>query len=337
MKRVLVTGGAGFIGAHLVRALVRRGTAVRVLDNLVTGSPANLSHALEVPLPRVRSVLTQAQDRLVPLTGTCDVLVGDIRDPTVVARACAGVDVVFHQAALRSVPRSIMDPVSTHEVNVTGTLRLLEAARAAGVRRVVFASSSSVYGDTEIPKHEGQIPLPKSPYAASKLASEAHCAAYTRAFGLSTISLRYFNVFGPWQDPASEYAAVIPKFIQLAMRGEPVPVHGDGLQSRDFTYIDNVVEANLAAADAAAEALALNIGAGSRHTLLDLISLIERILGRRVTRVHEAPRAGDVRHTEADISLARGMIGYEPRVDFETGMRWTIEAMRDAVSADRHG
>ena len=334
VKRALVTGGAGFIGAHLVRALAAHGTPVRVLDNLVAGSPANLSRALGLPDADVASALGTASGGAVSLTATCEVVIGDIRDAHTVATACAGVDIVFHQAALRSVPRSVADPWTTHDVNVTGTLRVLEAARAAGVRRVVFASSSSVYGDAHIPSREDQIPRPKSPYAASKLAAEAYCSVYARVFGLSTVSLRYFNVFGPWQDPASEYAAVIPKFILLAMRGEPVPVHGDGLQSRDFTFVDNVVEANMAAAETAAHEAVLNIGAGQRYTLIDLIDAIERIRGQRVGRIHEGPRAGDIRHTEADISLARRTIGYEPRIDFKAGLRLTIDAMRDAATVD---
>lgn len=332
MRRVLVTGGVGFIGAHLVRALVRRGDAVRVLDNLVAGSAENLSRALDIPMSRVSSVLARAEGAFVPLTESCEVLVGDLLDPEAVARASDKVEVVFHQAALRSVPRSIADPTGTHRVNVTGTLTLLEAARASGVRRVVFASSSSIYGDNEVPTHEGLAPSPKSPYAASKLAGETYCATYTRAFGLSTIALRYFNVFGPWQDPNSDYAAVIPKFIRLAREGAPLPVHGDGHQSRDFTYIDNVVAANLAAAEAAAEAVAVNIGAGDRHSLLDLINLLERHLGHPISRVHEPARAGDVRHTQADISLARRLIGYNPAIDFQTGLGRTIKAMDDTAA-----
>ncbi len=331
MRRVLVTGGAGFIGAHLVRALVRRGDAVRVLDNLVAGTAENLSRALDIPESQVSTVLAGADAAFAPLTKSCEVLVGDLLAPQAVARACEEVDIVFHQAALRSVPRSIEDPTGTHRVNVTGTLNLLEAARTSGVRRVVFASSSSIYGDNEVPTHEGLAPSPKSPYAASKLAGEIYCATYTRTFGLSTIALRYFNVFGPWQDPNSDYAAVIPKFIRLAKAGAPLPVHGDGLQSRDFTYIDNVVAANLAAAESTAEGLAVNIGAGHQHSLMDLIRLIERHLGRPVVRVHEPARAGDVRHTQADISLARRLILYDPGVDFETGLRMTIESMADPV------
>jgi len=337
MKQVLVTGGAGFIGAHLVRALLARGAAVRVLDNFVTGTAVNLALATGVPLTEVQRALA-AGTGPARLGDRCEVWATDIRDPRASVAACAGIEVVFHQAALRSVPRSLADPVGTHEVNVTGTLTLLEAARAAGVRRFVFASSSSVYGDTEVPEHEGQLPQPKSPYAVSKLAAEGYCQVYSRAFGLSTLALRYFNVFGPWQDPASEYAAVIPKFIRLAMRGEPLPVHGDGLQSRDFTYVDNVVEANLQAAEADADAgegggMAMNIGAGDRHTLLDLIDHLGRILGRPPEIVYEPLRAGDVRHTQADIALARRLIGYAPRVDFATGLRRTVEAMRQTEGA----
>jgi len=332
MTQVLVTGGAGFIGAHLVRALLGRGAAVRVIDNFVTGSAANLALATGVPLEEVHRALA-AGTAPARVGERCQVWAADVRDPAASAAACAGVEVIFHQAALRSVPRSLIDPVGTHDVNATGTLALLEAARAAGVRRFVFASSSSVYGDTAVPKHEGQLPQPKSPYAASKLAAEGYCAAYSRGFGLSTVALRYFNVFGPWQDPASEYAAVIPKFIRLAMRGEPLPVHGDGRQSRDFTYVEDVVEANLLAADAQADAAVLNVGAGDRHTLLDLIDLLGRILGRAPLIVHEPPRAGDVLHTQADITLARRLIGYAPSVDFATGLRRTVAAMRDAEGA----
>jgi UDP-glucose 4-epimerase len=328
VRRFLVTGGAGFIGAHLVRALVRRGEAVRVVDNLATGSEDNLSRALDLSLSAVNAAVPDAHTRLVPLASGCELRVGSILDAAVMAEVCEGVEVVLHQAALRSVPRSIQDPLSTHMVNVTGTVQVLEATRRAGVRRVVFASSSSVYGDTPLPKHEAQIPQPKSPYAASKLAGEAYCQAYTRAFGLSTIALRYFNVYGPWQDPQSEYAAVIPKFIILAMHGEPVPVHGDGQQARDFTYITDVVNANLAAADADASSAIVNVGAGRRHSLLEFIAIIEGILGCRIERIHEPPRPGDVRHTEADISMAHRILGYRPATDFQTGLQHTVDAMR---------
>jgi UDP-glucose 4-epimerase len=332
MTQVLVTGGAGFIGAHLVRVLLARGALVRVLDNFVAGTTANLALATGMPLEEVHRALA-ADTSPARLGERCQVWAADIRDPAATAAACAGVEVIFHQAALRSVPRSLLDPAGTHEVNATGTLALLEAARAAGVRRFVFASSSSVYGDTEIPQHEGQVPHPKSPYAASKLASEGYCHAYARSFGLSVVGLRYFNVFGPWQDPASEYAAVIPKFIRLAMRGDPLPVHGDGLQSRDFTFVENVVDANLLAAEADAAGAVVNVGAGDRYTLLDLIEQVGRILGRSPRIVHEPPRAGDMRHTQADISLAGRLLGYAPRVDFAAGLRRTVEAMAEAERA----
>src|SRR3989304_6365520 len=234
MRRVLVTGGAGFIGAHLVRALLARGDATRVLDNFVTGTAANLALALGLDRAAVERALADRDGGVVRLTDRCE-------------------------------------------------------GGAGGVRRVVSASSSAVYGDTELPKHEGQVPQPKSPYAASKLAGEAYCAVYSRGFDLPTVALRYFNVFGPWQDPASEYAAVIPKFILLALRGEPLPVHGDGMQSRDFTYVDNVVEATLLAAESEAAGVALNVGAGVRYTLLDLIDRLQRILGRRLEIVYKPP------------------------------------------------
>lgn len=328
MRQVLVTGGAGFIGSHLVRALIERGDRVRVLDNLVAGKAENMSAALNIPPAVVRAAFAPDSGRLVPVAERCEVARGDIRDPAIVGEASRGVEVIFHQAALRSVPRSLLDPVATADVNVMGTQVVLEAARRAGVRRVVFASSSSVYGDTPLPKSEHQVPQPKSPYAASKLAGEALCQAYSRAFGLSTVLLRYFNVFGPHQDPASDYATVIPKFLGLAVRDQALPVHGDGSQSRDFTYVDNVVSANLSAAVADVDSVPINIGGGSRHTLRDLIEEIGRMLGRTPSCTYEPPREGDVQHTHADISLAQKLLGYEPRVDFRAGLRSTYQAMR---------
>lgn len=328
MSRILVTGGAGFIGSHLVRALLARGDTVCIIDNFVTGTAANLSSAVDLPQAEVEIILRQAMRRQVSLTDRCRIVVGDICDPAVMADACRGVEVVFHQAAQRSVPRSVSDPVAAHEANATGTLRVLEAARSSGVKRLVNASSSSVYGDTLLPKHEGQVPQPKSPYAASKLAGEAYCAVYTRAFGLPTISLRYFNVFGPLQDPQSEYAAVIPKFIRLALEGKPLPVEGDGGQTRDFTYVADVVEANLLAAGTDTDAVVLNIGSGVRHSVLDLATRIGRVLGRRPELAHMPGRPGDVRDSEADIELARRSIGYEPRLPFDAGLARTIHAMQ---------
>jgi nucleoside-diphosphate-sugar epimerase len=244
------------------------------------------------------------------------------------ARAVAGTEVVFHQAALRSVPRSVADPWSYHDVNTTGTMRLLLAAREAKVRRVVFASSSSVYGDQPVlPLHEELRPQPIAPYGASKLIGEHYCANFSRHYGLETVSLRYFNVFGPRQDPASEYAAVIARFIQAARRGEPLEIHGDGKQTRDFTYIANVVDANLAAADAPRLAgHVFNVACGSRLSVLDIAAALEGILGRPLARRHTPARAGDVRDTLADVSRARDGMGYVPRVDFAEGLQRTVAA-----------
>jgi len=306
----LVTGGAGFIGSHLAERLLREGHRVRVLDNFSTGKRENLAFAAGDP-------------RL-------DLVAGDITDLATTTRATEGVEVVFHQAAMRSVPRSVDDPLGANATNVTGTLHVLMAAREAKVRRVVYASSSSIYGDRpELPKREDQPPAPISPYAVSKLAGEHYCAVWSRLYGMETVGLRYFNVFGPRQDPTSQYAAVIPRFILWALRGEPLEVHGDGLQSRDFTYVDNVVEANLLAAQLPGVAgEVFNVGCGSRLTLLEIIQLLDGILGRRVKRVHTARRAGDVPHTQADIGKAKRFLGYAPLVEFEEGLRRTVEFFR---------
>lgn len=302
----LVTGGAGFIGSNLVEALLRRGKAVRVLDNFSTGSRANLEG----------------------LPGKPEVIEGDLRDRDVVRRAVEGVEGVFHQAALRSVPRSVDDPIATNDVNVAGTLGLLVACREAGVRRVVYASSSSVYGDDPtLPKREGQTPRPISPYAVSKLAAEHYCVVFSRLYGLETVSLRYFNVFGPRQHPESRYAAVIPRFLQQAVAGEPLEVHGDGEQSRDFTYVENVVEANLLAMEKQGVAgEVINVACGERTTVLGVADAIARCLGRPLPRRHTPPRPGDVRHTLADIGCAEKLLGYRVQVGFEEGMRRTCEA-----------
>ena len=304
----LVTGGAGFIGSHVAEALVRRGAKVRIFDDFSSGKWENLDGFA---------------DRV-------EVLEGDLRDMAAVERAVRGVVGVYHQAALRSVPRSVDNPLATNDVNITGTLQLLLACREAGVKRVVAASSSSVYGaNEELPKRENQPLLPVSPYAASKLAGEHYCRIFTRLYGLETVSLRYFNVFGPRQDPASQYAAVVPLFIQAALDGVPLTVHGDGLQSRDFTYIDNVVQANLLAMDApGASGEALNIACGARYTLMDIVHVIERELGCAVTCNHMPPRAGDVRHTLADVSKAERLIGFRPSVGFEEGMARTVAHLK---------
>ena len=298
----LVTGGAGFIGSNIAEALVKRGDRVRVLDNLSTGSRENLAAA-----------------------GKVELVEGDLRDQATVRRAVAGVEGVFHQAALRSVPRSVDDPFSSNEVNVTGTLGLLQACKEAKVRRVVYASSSSAYGDdATLPKVETLATRPVSPYAVSKLAAEHYCQTFARLYGLETVSLRYFNVFGPRQNPESKYAAVIPRFLELALQKKPLEVHGDGLQSRDFTYIDNVVQGNLKAMDApGVSGEVFNIACGTRHTLLDIADAIAAYLGRPLQREHLPSRAGDVKHTLADIAKARRLLGYEPTIDFAEGMQRT--------------
>jgi UDP-glucose 4-epimerase len=306
----LVTGGAGFIGSHVVERLLRDGHRVRVLDNFSAGSRENLAFAT-------------ADSRL-------EIIVGDLRDLPAMTEAARGVEVIFHQAAMRSVPRSVDDPLGANENNVTGTLNLLMAAREAAVRRVVYASSSSIYGDRpDLPKREDQPPAPISPYAVSKLAGELYCAAWSRLYGLETVGLRYFNVFGTRQDPESQYAAVIPRFITWALRGEPLEIHGDGTQSRDFTHIDNVVEANLLAASAAGVAgETFNVGCGSRVSLLEIIGFLEGILGRKLERRHTPLRQGDVPHTLADIGKAKRLLGYAPLVEFGEGLRRTVEYFR---------
>lgn len=310
----LVTGGAGFIGSHLVDALVRRGRPVRVLDNLSTGKRANLAAVL---------------DRI-------EFVEGDILDLGTVRAAMRGVRRVFHQAALRSVPRSVDDPLSSNRANVEGTLNILVAARDAGVERVVYASSSSVYGRTSVlPLHEELAPAPVSPYAVSKLGGEYYCRVFTALYGLPTVSLRYFNVFGPRQDPESQYAAVIPRFVTAALRGESLEVHGDGRQSRDFTYVDNVVVANcLAAENDRAAGEVFNVACHQQQSLLDIVEALGRALAGEAPPLrwhHAPPRPGDVRHTLADIGKARRLLGYDVAVPFAEGLARTVEAFREGL------
>ena len=315
MTRYLVTGGAGFIGSHLAERLLRDGHKVRVLDNLSTGRKANLD------------AIRDAGSK-----GSFEWLEGDIRSLDTCRRACEGVEYVLHQAALASVPRSIENPVDTTAVNVGGTLNVLAAAKEQGVRRVVCASSSSVYGDSDsLPKHEELPTAPLSPYAASKLAGEVYARVYARTMGLSTLSLRYFNVFGPRQDPQSQYAAVIPRFTTALRDGKRPVVYGDGLQSRDFTYIDNVVAANLQACAAPQGAGdAMNVACGDRYTLLDLLGVLGKLLGVTPNPEFQPARAGDVKHSQASIERARKLIGFQPGIGFEEGLSRTVAYFRGA-------
>jgi UDP-glucose 4-epimerase len=305
MAECLVTGGAGFIGSHLVEGLVSRGHAVRVLDNFSTGSRENLA----------------------PFHDRIELIEADLTDLDAVRTAARDTEVVFHQGALASVPRSVADPLATHQACAGGTLNVLLAAREAGVRRVVYAASSSAYGNSErLPKRETDPTLPLSPYAVAKLAGEQYCAAFSHVYGMETVRLRYFNVFGPRQSPDSPYAAVIPLFIQAILTGRSPVIHGDGLQSRDFTYVDDVIQANLLAATAPrASGKVYNIACGKRTTLLDLVARINALLGKDIPSLHDDPRPGDVRHSQADISRARAELGYDPRFDIERGLRRCVQ------------
>lgn len=311
MTHYLITGGAGFIGSNIVEELLRRGERVRVLDDFSTGKRENIA----------------------PFLAQIELIEGDLRDLNAVRRAVAGVDIVLHQAALPSVQRSIDDPLTTHAINATGTLHILEAARDVGVRRVVYASSSSIYGDSPtLPKREDMLPMPKSPYATTKITGEYYCRVFYQVYGLETVALRYFNVFGPRQDPASHYAAVVPRFVTALLRGEPPTVYGDGLQSRDFTYVANIVQANLLAATAPAIAgEVFNVACGERYTLLDLLSALNDILGTCITPIHAPARSGDVRHSQADIAAIQEKLDYRVEIDFHEGLRRTVDWYRQAT------
>jgi nucleoside-diphosphate-sugar epimerase len=314
LARYLVSGGAGFIGSNLVEALLRRGDDVVVLDDFSTGRRENLSGVAQWAAPG---------------GGAFRLVEGDMRDPATCREATAGADYVLHKAAIPSVQRSVQDPVLTNAVNVEGTLRLLEAAREAEVKRFVFASSSSIYGESEtLPKIETMPSDPISPYGLQKLAGETYCRLYHALYGVPAIALRYFNVFGPRQDPHSEYAAVIPRFIRAALDRGRATVYGDGEQSRDFTFVRNVVRANLLACEAAPEACGLtyNIACGDRMSLNELLRRIGEVVGHEVAADHVDPRPGDIKHSLAGIELATRRLGYRPEIDMNEGLRLTVEA-----------
>lgn len=312
--RVLVTGGAGFIGSHLVTGLIERGHSVRVLDNMATGSPVNLAHVRD----------------------DVELIRGSVTSPDTAANAVAGCDAVYHQAALPSVARSLQDPLASNEANVNGTLTMLVAARNAGVRRFVYAGSSSSYGSNpELPKREEMTPMPKSPYAVAKLAGEQYCRVFGQLNEMETVCLRYFNVFGPRQNPTSLYAAVVPAFIRLLLDGKCLTLEGDGTQSRDFTYVGNVVQANLRALEASdVSGEVFNVACGERHDLNFVIRELAEILQVQPEVARVPGRAGDVPHSLADISKARAALGYEPTIHFREGLRRTVEWYR--TDADRH-
>ncbi|MCA1959858.1 MAG: SDR family oxidoreductase [Desulfomonile sp.] len=317
-RTILVTGGAGFIGSHLVECLLEQDEIVRVLDNFSTGKREHLG-------------------RLGNLQGASrnlEVIEGDIRNYSVVAEACEGVDAILHQAALGSVPRSVEDPMTTQQVNADGTLNVFIAAKEHGISRVVYASSSSVYGDSAAQrKREGEEGAVLSPYALTKKNNEEYGRLFEDLYGLETVGLRYFNVYGPRQDPNSQYAAVIPRFVSALLSGSRPIVYGTGLQSRDFTFVRDVVEANLLAVDAPRSACgkAYNVGRGGNFSLLDLLAVLQEIIGNRIEPLFEAPRPGDVMHSSADISLASEVLGYRPRYGLQEGLEVTVEWYREQI------
>src|SRR5438552_524025 len=308
MSVYVVTGGGGFIGSHIVEELLRRNETVTVIDNFSTGKHENVD----------------------PFADDVEIIEADIAEAKNLAQFLKGVDYVIHQAAIPSVPKSMADPVKSHHANVDGTLRLLVACREAGVKRVVYASSSSLYGDSPtLPKHEGMMPNPLSPYGAQKLFGEMYCQVFTKAYGLETVSLRYFNVFGPRQDPSSQYSGVLAKFIPALLQDRQPVIYGDGLQSRDFTYVQNVVEANLLACTAPGVAgEVFNVACGDRITVNSMLQQINTVTGKDITPIYAEPRSGDIKHSQADITRAKADLGYQPKVSFAEGLRNTIEWYR---------
>jgi nucleoside-diphosphate-sugar epimerase len=313
MAVYVVTGGGGFIGSHIAEELLRRNQTVKVLDNFSTGKRENVK----------------------PFEGRAEIVEADLATHSDLAALLRGADYVIHQAAIPSVPKSILDPLKSHEANVNGTLQLLIAARDAGVRRVVYASSSSLYGDSPtLPKHEGMMPNPLSPYGAQKLFGEMYCQVFTKAYGLETVSLRYFNVFGPRQDATSQYSGVLALFIPAVLQNRQPKIYGDGLQSRDFTYVQNVVEANLLSCTApGVGGEAFNIACGDRITVNSMLQQINKILGNDITPIYADPRPGDIKHSQADITKAQQRLGYKPEVSFEEGLRRTVEWYRESLKA----
>jgi len=312
MAVYVVTGGGGFIGSHIVEELLRRNEIVRVIDNFSTGKWENVE----------------------PFEGGAEIIEADIAEGKNLPRFLEGADYVIHQAAIPSVPKSILDPVKSHHANVNGTLQLLNASREADVKRVVYASSSSVYGDSPtLPKHEGMMPNPLSPYGAQKLFAEIYCQVFSRAYGLETVSLRYFNVFGPRQDSTSQYSGVLALFIPAVLQSKRPTIYGDGLQSRDFTYVQNVVEANLLACTVPSVAgQVFNVACGDRITVNSMLQQINKITGKDIAPIYADPRPGDIKHSQADITRAKEHLGYQPKISFEEGLRNTIEWYRRNLS-----
>ena len=312
MAVYVVTGGGGFIGSHIVEELLRRNETVRVIDNFSTGKWENVE----------------------PFEGGAEIIEADIAEGKNLPGFLKGADYVIHQAAIPSVPKSILDPVKSHHANVNGTLQLLNASREANVKRVVYASSSSVYGDSPtLPKHEGMMPNPLSPYGAQKLFAEIYCQVFSRAYGLETVSLRYFNVFGPRQDSTSQYSGVLALFIAAVLQNKRPTIYGDGLQSRDFTYVQNVVEANLQACTVPVVAgQVFNVACGDRITVNSMLHQINKITGKDIAPIYADSRPGDIKHSQADITRAREHLGYQPKVSFEEGLRNTIEWYRKNLS-----
>jgi nucleoside-diphosphate-sugar epimerase len=311
MSVYVVTGAGGFIGSHIVEELLRRHKTVRVIDNFSTGKRENVT----------------------PFAKQAEIIEADLAEAKNLAQLLNGADYVIHQAAIPSVPKSMIDPVKSHHANVNGTLKLLVACRDAGVKRVVYASSSSIYGDSPtLPKHEGMMPNPLSPYGAQKLFAEMYCQVFTRAYGLETVSLRYFNVFGPRQDSTSQYSGVLALFIPAVLQGRRPTIYGDGLQSRDFTYVKNVAEANLLACEVPGVAgQVFNVACGDRITVNSMLQQINKITGKDITPIYADARPGDIKHSQADITRAREHLGYQPKVTFEDGLRDTIEWYRNSL------